>query len=927
MMQLLASRSVRSGISEVYLTESLNSTTEFRICAEIHQEIQKLLINQEQEWEGVTGNTLAPNDCKQLIEADVTKARSDDDQKSLCGNSCYASLNAKYKIMLDNSCFDSDDADKKANGQLRAAAYQIACQANADGKYCMPMLDELVKKAGVSFSLCDDIVSELGCCFQSYRQYLQLGTPASVIAVNEAQTECSAKGVQDLNQLCPCVNNQHAFVDTPFCSHASKMSPVLAIVALIIISFFVDTCMTNTQEKTAISIVDGHFVDQFGRIALLRGVNLGGSSKLPYGYGHTDDQNMSDFFDGATHVSFVGRPFPLKEADLHLSRLQRWGFTLLRFVVTWEAIEHAGPGQIDHEYLQYLRAVIEKAADYNMLVYIDPHQDVWSRWTGGDGAPMWTLECIGFEPRNFEVTKAALCLETCGLPASQFPKMIWPTNYGKLACATMFTLFWAGRKYAPKCFVDGVQIQEYLQSHYLSSMAALAQALKGLTNIVGFGTMNEPSCGFIGVTDLEKPVGLFQNGYAPTALQGMALGEGIAQDVGFWNSSVWTLIRGKPSRVDTVDPHGLRAWKDGFECVWKNAGVWGLDAEGKPEVLQPDYFSNADFGRDFFLPFARKFALEMQLIFPKAMIFVEMPPVDSSDVEFPKILSDDIPNAVNAMHWYDAVTLLTLTWRSYFTVDYQIGIPAFGNEAVRRVHHRQLAHVASFGRTKMENAPTLIGETGIPYNLCDARAYISGDFSVQVDAMDNTISNLESQLLSYALWNYTTDNSHEFGDLWNLEDLSISSPDSEMLAIRLAGGHTRRLDDSARGLKGFARPHARKISGLPLKSAFTMSKAEYILEYETTKVESSAPTEIYVPYVHYPGGYRVTTSDGHCTIEKHENYDIITYAHDSKVHKHHVLVSPRVPIRGDQRGAYAPLYIAIAAIALIVPVFTLCKRR
>ncbi|MCX6097141.1 MAG: hypothetical protein NTZ77_01455 [Caldiserica bacterium] len=103
------------------------------------------------------------------------------------------------------------------------------------------------------------------------------------------------------------------------------------------------------------------FRDEAGRTLLLRGVNLGGDSKVPV------------IPDGATHlaqgffdhrmVSFVGRPFPLSEAVEHLSRLKSWGLTLLRFLVTWEAIEHAGPGLYDTEYLEYVERVVQLAGD------------------------------------------------------------------------------------------------------------------------------------------------------------------------------------------------------------------------------------------------------------------------------------------------------------------------------------------------------------------------------------------------------------------------------------------------------------------------------------------------------------------------------------------------------------------------------------
>lgn len=86
-----------------------------------------------------------------------------------------------------------------------------------------------------------------------------------------------------------------------------------------------------------------HFVDAHGRTCLLRGVNLSGSTKLPFEPRlPTHDTDRQRFFAHRS-VSFVGRPFPLADADEHLQRLRSWGLLFLRFQITWEAIEHAGP--------------------------------------------------------------------------------------------------------------------------------------------------------------------------------------------------------------------------------------------------------------------------------------------------------------------------------------------------------------------------------------------------------------------------------------------------------------------------------------------------------------------------------------------------------------------------------------------------------
>jgi hypothetical protein len=124
--------------------------------------------------------------------------------------------------------------------------------------------------------------------------------------------------------------------------------------------------------------VDGPwFRDEHGRRLILRGVNLGGSSKVP-----TRPNGATHLRDGLfehRQVSFVGRPFPLDEADEHFRRLRGWGFTILRLLTTWEAIEHRGPGTYDLEYLDYLTAVVRKAGEHGLFVFLDPHQDVWSQ--------------------------------------------------------------------------------------------------------------------------------------------------------------------------------------------------------------------------------------------------------------------------------------------------------------------------------------------------------------------------------------------------------------------------------------------------------------------------------------------------------------------------------------------------------------------
>lgn len=66
-------------------------------------------------------------------------------------------------------------------------------------------------------------------------------------------------------------------------------------------------------------------------------------------------------------------------------------------MITWEAIEHDSPRQYDREYLDYVEEVLKIAEEHRLYIIIDPHQDAWSRASGGDGAPLWTFEGVGLD--------------------------------------------------------------------------------------------------------------------------------------------------------------------------------------------------------------------------------------------------------------------------------------------------------------------------------------------------------------------------------------------------------------------------------------------------------------------------------------------------------------------------------------------------
>ncbi len=623
-----------------------------------------------------------------------------------------------------------------------------------------------------------------------------------------------------------------------------------------------------------IRVKGSSFIDEQGRTLMLRGVNLGGSSKVPR------------VPDGATHlrdgfldhhsVSFIARPFPLEMADEHFGRLRSWGMTFLRFLITWEAVEHAGPGIYDDDYIAYVHAVVEKAGAHGISLFIDSHQDVWSRWTGGDGAPGWTLEAVGFDPGALDETGAAFTHQGHGDP---FPRVTWPANSGKLATATMFTLFFGGNLFAPTVLIDGEPSQDYLQRHYIDAISHVARRLRDLPNVVGYGTMNEPLPGYIGWKDLRTTGGLVTLGACPTGLQGMALGDGIPQVVSVWRMRATRIAR---EGAVTVNEGRRRAWRDGRECIWRRSGVWDVDDAGQPRLLKPHYFAEAngravEFARDFYKPFAGSFHRAISAVHPGARIFIET----EAFAWPPDWAAGDAADFVFAPHWYDELVLAKRRYLSFVALEFTSHKVALGRRAIRRAFARQLAWLQQGARERLGGAPVLLGEFGIPFDL-HGRDWKAGNTRQQERALDRSYRAVEDSLLSCTLWNYTADNTHERGDQWNGEDFSIYCRD-----VR---SDSSDADSGARAARAFQRPYPVATAGLPLSVEYDMRRGRFRFRFRHDPSVDVA-TEIFLPRQVYGRGCRVTVSDG--TWELEPETQILLYRHDPRQSEHEVRVAPR----------------------------------
>jgi len=508
---------------------------------------------------------------------------------------------------------------------------------------------------------------------------------------------------------------------------------------------------------------------------------------------------------------------------------------------SWEAIEHSGPYKFDEDYIDYFTELVKRAGDYDFHVFINFHQDVWSRVSGGDGHPLWLFDKVGLDYTKFDEADAAINMQYLWDPdpkKNRYKVMVWGDNRKLFPASTMWTLFWAGKDFTPKLMVedeitgDNINIQDYLQNHFITCVEKIANNLKDMEHVFGFNPLNEPSLGCIGqsvskrVLKLEKKEDGQYNepipGIAWSPLDTMAAAAGFSRDI----EKIGIGIKGlQVKKVMNVNPKNVRIWKDGAEDFWEFHGVWKIEND-EPVALKDDYFSlvngrRVDFTADYLVPFHKRISYMIRKYNRDWLVLIENDPEINGPLRYSPWPEDMPERAVNAFHWYDIIQLALKRFFWPITLDLVKLRPVWGMKGIQKMYVRQMKpHIELSKPVNDGEFPLLVGEFGIAMDMKKGKAYRKWKkkgnkaFKLHEKILDLMYNALDELLLNGTLWNYASFNTNKWGDNWNQEDLSIYSKDQQIESF------SESIYSGARGLGGFCRPYARKIAGTPIKMKF-----------------------------------------------------------------------------------------------------------
>ena len=623
---------------------------------------------------------------------------------------------------------------------------------------------------------------------------------------------------------------------------------------------------------TPISTERNYLKDQHGRYFYIHGVNVSGSTKVP---AQIDP------------VSYVGKPFPLEEADWNFKMLRNLGFNAIRLLVIWEAIEPYGSGQYDEDYLDYIEAIVAKANEYGIYCIMDMHQDMFSRHlfklyddqTGlnslvdetekamgapfglnnkvqGDGAPEWAVQyCL--PEKNVGGSQWGLPnhLVADQKNTTDFYSMsLWGVNiFLSLDVNRCFATFFAGEDIYPFYKVGGKNIQKFLQDSFAEAWVQVASRISKYPNVIGYDIINEPPglyIVFILYALLYQEADKTKDGILTEEQISNVLDEylDILQDQGASYQTIdilkETLLENDvlPKSIDKMNEAGFTT--EGYSQYQPN--------------IEAAIGLISGFNRNYLQPFNEKVGNAILEEDPDAVLFLELS-LGLPDTGLagwysePMLRPEGFDQVVYAPHYYTDI---------YPFIGYNMPERDFTVEEKRfRDYTSGIEDAVLPAEYSLGNPPVMMGEFGTYFNFGGIEKAIEQDYIVSSYVLDIYFEIYEEMLLHHTMWCYSPENTKENGEKWNKEDFSML--DSEQ---------------KPRSFTAYSRVYPRFASGR-ISSFHYYSPLHYYdprpgeptpyleFEMEMESKETDAPTEIFVPPLIFLEGFYVYISDGRCAFD------------------------------------------------------------
>lgn len=143
--------------------------------------------------------------------------------------------------------------------------------------------------------------------------------------------------------------------------------------------------------------------------------------------------------------------------ERNVERIRSWGFNAVRLDIIWEDIAPEA-GTVNDTYVDRVAKLTWLLDQHGNHVFLDMHQDLYSREFNGDGVPEWAVHTDGIPYRRSDP---------------------WQLDYTDPTVARAFDNFW----------LDNYN----LQSAFSAAFTAVAKRVRDIDGLIWYGLFNEPT--------------------------------------------------------------------------------------------------------------------------------------------------------------------------------------------------------------------------------------------------------------------------------------------------------------------------------------------------------------------------------------------------------------------------------------------------